>query len=144
VVHCATSSSNGLGRNSKVYCTNFRSTGCFSCGPRKSQRHKLDVKLTCQLWVFTPRLVFSTNVYPERLGPTRAMKILWKIGGDDPVVKNHRAQPAVETISLQQKDFDRIKEALTAGKSLLPASMKEFNSWNVSNLETFMLNDLAL
>jgi hypothetical protein len=80
-------------------------------------------------------------------GPTRAMKILWKSGANDPVIVQHQKQEqqgSAEQMIIQNRDFDRIREALEVSKEWLPNSMKEFNGWRVGLLARFEAIDLNL
>lgn len=93
--------------------------------------------------MFTPDLSFSSSVRREtRNDPTRAMKVFWQpIRNAEEVLRKQGL--SVEELSFPSIVTQVLFDTLRASATLLPASARKFQEWNVGLLERFTDTDLA-
>jgi hypothetical protein len=90
-----------------------------------------------RVWVFTPDIAFSSSIKTEqRTDPTRAMKVLFKVGtgmieGGNSFITRH------EDLFLPRQVFTVVRDALQDSQMLLPATSRSFNGWSVGFLRRF-------
>lgn len=98
--------------------------------------------LTSKLWIFTPDLNFSSSVgADERRDPTRAMKVLWQPVLNPQQVLSQQSS-SLEEVLLPRHICKILVQTLENSRSLLPASVRTFQEWNVGLLPRFSASDV--
>lgn len=90
------------------------------------------------IWVFTPDLLFSSSIStPNRLDPTRSMKIFYQKQTWQPLKPGEAENASIEDIEFPEDLYTELDRALHESQRLLPPTAKKFQGWEVGLLERF-------
>lgn len=90
------------------------------------------------IWVFTPDLLFSSSIpTPNRLDPTRSMKIFYQKQTWQPLKPGEAENASIEDVEFPGDLYNELDRALQQSQRLLPPTAKKFQGWDVGLLERF-------
>jgi hypothetical protein len=97
------------------------------------------------VWVFTPDLLFSSSVpSPDRLDPTRSMKVFYKHQTFSPLKPGEPESASIEDVEFPEELFQELSSVLEASQKVLPPTARKFQGWEVGLLHRFDGRDLIV
>jgi hypothetical protein len=110
--------------------------------PRSSETAPIPSLL---IWVFTPDLLFSSSIpTPNRLDPTRSMKVFYQKQTWQPLKPGEPESAGIEDVEFPEDLYDALDDALQQSQRLLPPTAKKFQGWDVGLLERFEVTEAGM
>lgn len=97
------------------------------------------------VWVFTPDLLFSSSIArPHRTDPTRAVKCFFKKQAWAPLKPGEPESATTEDVEFPLELYEELQKSLYESQSIIPATARKFQGWDVGLLERFDVGEEVL